>query len=56
MNDTFQQKSLINFKGLVLVNSDGLPKIYSSLKMANRTAEKFGAKVIKNVKRYIIVK
>lgn len=55
MKAEFKDLNLINFKGQVLVNKDGLPKIYTSIKVANRTAEKLNAKVVKNVKRYIVV-
>lgn len=55
MKAQFENKNLVNFKGQVLVDKDGIPKIYSSIKVANRSAEKLGAKVVKNVNRYIIV-
>lgn len=55
MKAQFENKNLVNYKGQVLVDNDGIVKIYSSLKIANRSAEKLGAKVVKNVKRYIIV-
>jgi hypothetical protein len=55
MTTQFENKNLVNFKGQVLVDNDGIVKIYSSLKVANRSAEKLGAKVVKNVSKYIIV-
>jgi hypothetical protein len=55
MKTQFKNKNLVNFKGQVLVDNDGIPKIYTSVKVANRTAEKLNAKVVKNVKRYIVV-
>lgn len=55
MKAQFENKNLVNFKGQVLVDNDGIPKVYSSIKVANRTAEKLNAKVVKNVKRYIVV-
>jgi len=54
MKAKFENKNLVNFKGQVLCN-DGIPKIYTSIKVATRTAEKHNAKVVKNIKRYIIV-
>lgn len=56
MKARFENKKLVNFEGKVLVDNDGIPKIYSSIKVATRTAEKLDAKVVKNIKRYIVVK
>lgn len=55
MKAQFENKNLVNFKGQVLVDNDGIPKVYTSVKVANRTAEKLNARVVKNVKRYIVV-
>jgi len=54
MKAVFQNKNLVNYTGQVLVDKYGFPKIYTSIKVANRTAEKLGATVVKNIKRYII--
>lgn len=55
MATKFENKNLLNFKGQVLVDKDGIPKIYRSLKVATKSADKLGARVVKNVKMYIVV-
>ena len=55
MKATFKNLNLINFKGQVLVDNDGFPKRYSSLNVANKTAEKLNAKVVKNFKGFLVV-
>lgn len=55
MKAQFENKNLAGFTGKVLVDANGLPKVYTSTRVANRTAEKLGARVVKNVKRFIVV-
>lgn len=56
MKATFKTQNLVNYKGEVLVDNDGIAKIYTSIKAAQKTADKVGGRVVKNVKRFIVVR
>jgi len=56
MKATFETQNLVNYKGEVLVDNDGIAKIYTSIKVAQKTSDKVGGRVVKNVKRFIVVR
>jgi sporulation protein YlmC with PRC-barrel domain len=53
---TFENRNLKNYTGLVLCDKDSIVKVYASKAMAEKTALKINASVVKNVKKYIIIK
>lgn len=55
MKAKFENKNLVNFTGMVSVDKDGHPKVYRSLKLVNKSAEKLNAKVLSRGKIYLIV-
>ena len=55
----FQQKELVNYKGIVLCGNDNLPKVYSGAKKANEVAIKLGCRIqqiVSTKERYYVVK
>lgn len=58
-NVNFQQKDLVNYKGIVLCDNNNFPKVYSGAKKANEAAIKAGGS-IKQItllkERYYVVK
>ena len=56
MKATFEIQNLVNYKGEVLVDKDGIAKIYTSIRVAQKTADKVGGRVVRNVKRFIVVR
>jgi hypothetical protein len=57
--ENFQNKELVNYKGIVLCDNNNFPKVYSGAKKANEVATKLGAKIQQIVplkEKYYVVK
>lgn len=58
-NSIFQEKSLVNYQGMVLCDNYGFPKVYNGFRKANETAIKLDAKVrqiVSTKEKYYVVK